>query len=225
MYNSELCADPSVADHVLADLPGVKRDVADGAEFLDAPLFIADTVGCGFYEECDAGLLGIGDSKRNPGEGTVVVEIVEKLLGCGVSAGQIGVITPYQGQVGLLRGVLAQYSCLEVGTVDGFQGREKEAIVFSMVRSNDKKEVGFLKEDRRTNVAITRAKRFVCVVCDSEVTFILSFHSLSCAHPTHTHSFAYLLSLALTLFLSQKNIIIVCLFVCLFVYVCMCVCV
>ena len=47
---------------------------------------------------------------------------------------------------------------LEVGTVDGFQGREKEAIVISLVRSNRRHEVGFLSEDRRMNVAITRGR-------------------------------------------------------------------
>lgn len=182
MYNSELRADPSVADHLLADLPCVKKDVVDGAEFLDGPLFIADTAECGLYEESDTGLLGISDSKRNPGEGAVVAEIVEKLLGCGVGAEQIGVITPYQGQVGLLRGLLSRHGGLEVGTVDGFQGREKEAIIFSMVRSNDEREVGFLKEDRRTNVAITRAKRFVCVVCDSEVIHICTVVTSSFFH-------------------------------------------
>ena len=53
---------------------------------------------------------------------------------------------------------------LEVGTVDGFQGREKEAIVISMVRSNPRRSVGFLCEARRMNVAVTRGRRHVCLV-------------------------------------------------------------
>ena len=57
---------------------------------------------------------------------------------------------------------------LEVGTVDGFQGREKEAIVISMVRSNPRRSVGFLSEARRMNVAVTRGRRHVCLVGDSE---------------------------------------------------------
>ncbi|KAL9932775.1 hypothetical protein V8E36_008474 [Tilletia maclaganii] len=57
---------------------------------------------------------------------------------------------------------------VEVGTVDGMQGREKEAVVLSLVRSNREHEVGFLSEKRRLNVAMTRAKRQLCVVGDSD---------------------------------------------------------
>lgn len=57
---------------------------------------------------------------------------------------------------------------MEISTVDGFQGREKECIIISMVRSNNRKEVGFLSEYRRMNVAVTRAKRFVCLIGNSE---------------------------------------------------------
>ena len=57
---------------------------------------------------------------------------------------------------------------LEVSTVDGFQGREKEAIVISMVRSNAARQVGFLADCRRMNVAVTRARRHCALVGDSE---------------------------------------------------------
>jgi DNA polymerase alpha-associated DNA helicase A len=61
-----------------------------------------------------------------------------------------------------------KYPQLELGSVDGFQGREKEAVVVSTVRSNPEHEVGFLGEKRRLNVAMTRPKRHLCVVGDSE---------------------------------------------------------
>ena len=57
---------------------------------------------------------------------------------------------------------------VEVKSVDGYQGREKEVVLLSLVRSNSNREVGFLSERRRLNVAVTRAKRQVIVICDSE---------------------------------------------------------
>jgi superfamily I DNA and/or RNA helicase len=68
--------------------------------------------------------------------------------------------------VGLLRReIKPQYAHVEIGTVDGFQGREKEAIIMSLVRSNPRGHVGFLADDRRLNVAVTRARRHVALVC------------------------------------------------------------
>ena len=60
-----------------------------------------------------------------------------------------------------------QLSAIEIDTVDGFQGREKEAIILTLVRSNPEGEIGFLADTRRTNVALTRAKRALRVIGDS----------------------------------------------------------
>jgi superfamily I DNA and/or RNA helicase len=86
-----------------------------------------------------------------------------------VAPGDLAVISPYDAQVRLLRALLAEERAagLEVGTVDGFQGREKEAIVTDLVRSNEDGEIGFLADTRRMNVALTRARRFLLVVGDS----------------------------------------------------------
>ncbi len=72
-------------------------------------------------------------------------------------------------QVELIRLQLrGEYPTLEVKSVDGFQGREKEAVVLSLVRSNPQGEVGFLAESRRLNVAITRARRHCAIIGNSE---------------------------------------------------------
>lgn len=71
-------------------------------------------------------------------------------------------------QVEILRSRLAGREGLEIKSVDGFQGREKEAVVLTLVRSNKSREVGFLSEIRRLNVAITRARRHLCIIGNSE---------------------------------------------------------
>ena len=98
----------------------------------------------------------------NPLEISVVKKAVDELLAMGLDAERIGVISPYDDQVRMMREIL---SC-EVKSVDGFQGREKEVIVISFVRSNDSGEIGFLRDYRRLNVAVTRAKRLLVMVGD-----------------------------------------------------------
>ena len=78
----------------------------------------------------------------------------------------MGIIAPYAAQVRLLRSKLNVIG-LEIDTVDGFQGREKEVIIVTMVRSNERREIGFLADTRRTNVALTRARRKLIVIGDS----------------------------------------------------------
>jgi superfamily I DNA and/or RNA helicase len=88
------------------------------------------------------------------------LEIVNKYLNKGVEKEQIGIISPYADQVKLI----SENTEVEVKSVDGFQGREKEIIIITTVRSNDKGEIGFLNDLRRLNVAITRAKRKLIIV-------------------------------------------------------------
>ncbi|XP_030056992.1 DNA-binding protein SMUBP-2 [Microcaecilia unicolor] len=159
MYSGQLTAHQSVAHHLLRDLPGVASTEDTGI-----PLLLIDTVGCGLFE------LDVEDeqSKGNQGEVHLVGLHLQALIEAGVKASDVAVIAPYNLQVDMLRQHLShRYPDLEIKSVDGFQGREKEAVVLSFVRSNRKREVGFLTEDRRINVAITRARRHVAVVCDS----------------------------------------------------------
>ncbi|RLN74822.1 hypothetical protein DYB28_004732 [Aphanomyces astaci] len=111
----------------------------------------------------------LGASKSNPGEAQVVAQHVTALLATGLKPSEVAVITPYNGQVGVLRRLLHPvHPTLEIRSVDGFQGCEKEAVVMSLVRSNCKSAVGFLADDRRMNVAVTRAKRHVALIGDTD---------------------------------------------------------
>ena len=111
-----------------------------------------------------------GESKANEAEARVVLELVRGVLEAGdLSAEDIGVVTPYKGQVRTLRRVLQQglgeqVTGLEMASVDNFQGREKELIIFTAVRCNKIGSVGFLNDWRRLNVMITRARRGLVVV-------------------------------------------------------------
>ncbi|KAH0578391.1 hypothetical protein H2248_003548 [Termitomyces sp. 'cryptogamus'] len=168
LYSSKLISHTSVEGHLLADLPNTKaKNEDDQKEMLETPVVFSDTAGCEYFERVD----GDGDegSRCNENEATIVTNWVEKLIEVGLLPDQIAVITPYQAQVSLLSSLLHPVygTELEIGSVDGMQGREKEAVIISLVRSNDKREVGFLKEKRRLNVAMTRAKRHLCVVGDS----------------------------------------------------------
>ena len=129
---------------------------------MSTPLLMIDTAGCGFNET------SLGTSKGNNLEAAIVVDHVDQLVGLGVAPADIAVISFYDFQVTILRRLLLdKYPYLEVKSVDGFQGCEKEAVVISMVRSNAGGEVGFLRDPRRINVAVTRARRQLTVVCDS----------------------------------------------------------
>ncbi|XP_019329893.1 PREDICTED: DNA-binding protein SMUBP-2 [Aptenodytes forsteri] len=159
MYSGRLTAHPSVAQHLLKDLPGVTS-----TEETAIPLLLIDTAGCGLFE------LEVEDeqSKGNPGEVQLAGLHIQALVEAGVKAQDIAVVAPYNLQVDMLREHLChRYPELEIKSVDGFQGREKEAVILSFVRSNRKGEVGFLAEDRRINVAVTRARRHVVVICDT----------------------------------------------------------
>ncbi|NWI33161.1 SMBP2 protein, partial [Sula dactylatra] len=167
MYNGRLTAHPSVAQHLLKDLPGVTC-----TEETTIPLLLIDTAGCGLFE------LKVEDeqSKGNPGEVQLAGLHIQALVEAGVKAQDIAVVAPYNLQVDMLREHLChRYPELEIKSVDGFQGREKEAVILSFVRSNRKGEVGFLAEDRRINVAVTRARRHVAVICDTRTVSSQAF--------------------------------------------------
>ncbi|WP_141734709.1 AAA domain-containing protein [Oligoflexus tunisiensis] len=136
----------------------------------EAPLLWIDTAGAGFEEEAEKE----SGSRFNPKEASVILYRVRQLQEQGLQPGQLAVITPYAAQARYLRAQLSD-SGIEVDTIDGFQGREKDAVLISLVRSNEDQEVGFLKETRRLNVALTRARCHMTVVGDSATLSVHPF--------------------------------------------------
>jgi superfamily I DNA and/or RNA helicase len=117
-----------------------------------------DMAGSGENET--AGVDGI--SLQNEGE----ISIAQKLLETeALVIENTAFITPYSGQVTAARIQLP--ATLRISTIDSFQGQEKENIVLSLVRSNDEGIIGFLKDYRRMNVALTRAKEQLFIIGDS----------------------------------------------------------
>lgn len=156
-YESSLVAHDSVRAHLLTDVPSVQP-----LPLTSTPLSFIDIAGAGYDEELEPE----GESRRNPQEAELVGQQVQLLIDSGLSPRDIAVITPYSAQVRLLRDKI-DIEGVEIDTVDGFQGREKEAVIISLVRSNANNEIGFLADTRRMNVALTRARRKLIVIGDS----------------------------------------------------------
>ncbi|ODV58720.1 ATP-dependent 5'-3' DNA helicase HCS1 [Ascoidea rubescens DSM 1968] len=175
LYEGKLIADDSVKDHLVCDLPYVEKN-----EDTSVPVIWYDTQGGDFPEgeedlekvenkNDNKKIDSIFSSKYNENEVNLVYYYINLLIKSKVSQESIGVISPYNAQISLLKlKIHSNYPAIEISTVDGFQGREKDVIILSLVRSNEKAEVGFLKDERRLNVAITRPRRQLCVIGDME---------------------------------------------------------
>lgn len=165
-YKGELTADESVSSQVLAN---------ESEHYLDKCLEFIDTAGCDFEEEQNPESL----SYSNPGEGRVLYKHLQQLLESYSNlpyraAIDIGVICPYKEQREWLMSHYEDYKPeqsqvreFSIKTIDGFQGEERDVIYISLVRSNEKQEIGFLADQRRMNVALTRARKKLVVIGDS----------------------------------------------------------
>ncbi|KAI9619356.1 hypothetical protein KEM48_006268 [Puccinia striiformis f. sp. tritici PST-130] len=101
-----------------------------------------------------------GNQLQNEAEAHLALQLVSALVQRGVSASDIGIIAPYRQQIKLLTSLSQAHPDLEILTADKSQGRDKDCIIMSMVRNNAEEEVGeLLKDWRRINVCLTRAKR------------------------------------------------------------------
>ncbi|MDO5832814.1 MAG: IGHMBP2 family helicase, partial [Methanobrevibacter sp.] len=152
-YNNNLKSDSSVDEITLDDLLGANNN--------EEPFLFIDTSKVDGYGETH-----LKDSKSivNELESKIAVSISNDYLNAGVCEEDIGIISPYADQVKIIQ----ERTPVEVKTVDGFQGREKEIIIISTVRSNEHGNIGFLKDLRRLNVAITRAKRKLIIIGNKE---------------------------------------------------------
>ncbi len=131
-------------------------------------LLFYDTAGAGFNEETNEERPGYANS----GEMNLVVQLIEKLaLNCSKAA----FISPYSSQIALAKETLPPE--IRCSTIDSFQGQEMHTIIISLVRSNEKGQVGFLSDHRRINVALTRAKERLIVIGDSSTLCSDSFFS------------------------------------------------
>lgn len=172
MYGGALRAHPSVASRELDALLNAP---------LEAPaLLYVDTAGKGFDEARAEG----EESLFNEGEADLLVTRARALLEKGLPPRELALITPYRAQAARLRERLhpETESGVEVDTIDAFQGREKEAVLVSLVRSNPEGQVGFLADTRRMNVALTRAKRHLFVVGDSATLSAHPFYARFVEH-------------------------------------------
>ena len=167
-YDENLLADLSVKENLLS------KNVDDN--FLNTAVTFIDTAGCGYNETINPESLSIS----NPEEAGLLIKYLKLLIAQYDQTDEskkkisIGIISPYKEQVQYINSLIdadeeLKHSPIKmaVKTVDGFQGQERTIIFISLVRSNDKKEIGFLNDIRRMNVALTRAKERLVVIGDS----------------------------------------------------------
>ena len=182
MYGGALVAAEEARRRGLDAAMGVRDDPSR-----EGPFVFLDTAGKGWDEERAEG----DSSTRNPGQAERVAVETRRLLERGLAPAEVAVITPYEAEARLLRSMLHEERKrgLEIGTVDGFQGREKEAIVVDLVRSNAGGDIGFVGDVRRMNVAITRARRFLLVVGDAGTLAGHPYHAGLVDHASATGAY------------------------------------
>lgn len=151
--------------------------------FLYQPFEWIDTAGCGFAEERDkesASLYNSEEAQLLIKHLTILVENLQTENAADrLQNLTIGIVSPYKAQVKLLNELLQATpfaTITEANTVDGFQGQERNIIYISLVRCNEEGEIGFLKDTRRMNVAMTRAKQKLVIFGDSATLSAMPFY-------------------------------------------------
>lgn len=169
-YDSKVTSSPTVSGRGILDwdLPMVWVDSVD-----DKEEFIGENFGRINRAEADLTLLQLEGYFRKIGKERILQERID-----------VGIISPYRAQVQLLRSMIKKNEffkpfrhIISVNTVDGFQGQERDIILISLVRSNEKGEIGFLRDIRRMNVAITRARMKLIIFGDAPTITKHPFYS------------------------------------------------
>ncbi|CAJ1458896.1 unnamed protein product [Effrenium voratum] len=193
-YASKLTAASLVAHQTLSlqEVPSVNI-TPDILELLTSPMLFVDTGSLAAYrEDGEVSQTDVHQSRCNPGESRFVLHYAKVLVKAGLKPQSITVITPYNRQVEQLRGDFLDPEAEQlklsprVSTVDSFQGQEADAVLISLVRSNEHGVVGFLSDFRRLNVAVTRARKHVMIVGDastiSKDSILSSLYEYACEH-------------------------------------------
>ncbi len=145
------------------------------------PVTYIDTAGCGFDEDINPETL----STFNKEQARFTLSYLDKLLHESAEARRcsIGIVAPYKAHVELLRNDIRDYEWFEamttqltINSVDAFQGQERDIMLIDLARSNDRGEVGFLSDIRRTNVAMTRARHKLVIIGDSATLSSFEFY-------------------------------------------------
>lgn len=153
----------------------------------DQPIEFIDTAGCGFFEQTNPE----SKSSMNPEEMDILFKHLQAYMDSSIALNMqenivdIGIISPYKAQVTLIqeniKNLWDDYPSFQkkiaVNTIDSFQGQERDIIYISLVRSNEKNEIGFLNDTRRMNVAMTRARKKLVIIGDSATIGSFPFYS------------------------------------------------
>lgn len=174
-YDGMLKAHPSVKEKLI-----VVDQQSDG----HLPILFIDTSGTGFEEKFNPANTGLS----NPEEASLLIAHLQSWLFSNSNnlktkqlSPSISIISPYREQVELLKKEVQahlkeDFKNIRIGTVDGFQGQESDVVYISLVRSNSRQEIGFLKDIRRMNVAITRARMRLVVIGDGSTLSNFKFY-------------------------------------------------
>jgi superfamily I DNA and/or RNA helicase len=166
-YGNQVESAPEVKYRSILDLD-IPITWIDTSEMKNEELFREEFVGESFGRinkaEAELTLLALEQYFNKIGKQRILDERID-----------VGIISPYRAQVQYLRSQIKKKEFLKpfrplisVNTVDGFQGQERDVILISLVRSNDEGQIGFLRDLRRMNVAITRARMKLIILGDAQ---------------------------------------------------------